>query len=70
MNITSDSQQLTGSASEIAVSTTGLKSVNDQTKPQKTNNAGTDALSARKSDTVQISKKRCGAQQSIKCRQW
>ena len=56
MNVTSDSQQLVRGASENAVNTTGLKSVKDRTKQQKTNSTGTTTPSARKTDTVQISK--------------
>jgi len=37
MNITSANQQLTKSASENAVNTTGLKSIKDRTKEQKLN---------------------------------
>lgn len=56
MNVTSDSQQLIKSASESAVNTTGLKSVKDRTKQQRTNSTGTATQSERKTDTVQISK--------------
>ncbi len=56
MNVTSDNQPLIRSAPENTVNTTDLKSVKDHTKQQKTNKSDTDALSARKSDTVYISK--------------
>ena len=52
----SDSQQLIRIASENAVNTTGLKSIKDRTKQQKTNSTGTTTQSERKADTVQISK--------------
>ena len=56
MNITSANQQLTKSASENAVNTTGLKSIKDRTKEQKLNRTGTTNQPGRKSDSVQISK--------------
>lgn len=56
MNVTSDSHQLIRSASESTVNTTGLKSVKDRTKDQKTNSTGAATPSERKTDTVQISK--------------
>ena len=56
MNITSANQQLTKSASENAVNTTGLKSIKDRTKEQKLNRTGTTTQPGRKSDSVQISK--------------
>ncbi len=52
----SDSQQLIRIVSENAVNITGLKSVKDRTKQQKTNSTGTTTQSERKADTVQISK--------------
>ncbi len=56
MNVTSDSQQLTRSTSEITFNTTGLKPVKDQTKQQKKDSVGTANQPERQPDTVQISK--------------
>ncbi len=56
MNVTSDSQQLTRSTSEIMVNSTGLKSVEDQTRQLRKDSFGTAAQSEKQPDTVQISK--------------
>ena len=56
MNITNANQQLTKSASENAVNTTGLKSVKGRSKEQRLNRADTTTQPGIKSDSVQISK--------------
>jgi hypothetical protein len=56
MNVTSDSQQLVRDASENAVNTIGLKSVEDRAKEQRINRTATTTQPGRKTDTVQISK--------------
>ncbi len=55
MNVTSANQQLTKSASENAVNTTGLKSIKDRIKEHPINRTGTTAQPGKKSDSVQIS---------------
>jgi hypothetical protein len=56
MNVTGYNQQLTRGASENNVNATGVKSVKNRSKQQRTNSAGTTTPSRRKTDKVQISK--------------
>lgn len=56
MNVTGYNQQLTRGASENNVNATGVKSVKNRSKQQRTNSAGTTTPSRRKTDKIQISK--------------
>ncbi len=56
MNVASYNQQLIRGASESNVIATGLKSVKNRTKQQRTNSADTTTPKRRKTDKVQISK--------------
>lgn len=56
MNVTSYNQQLIRGASENNANATGLKSVRNRSKQQRTNSADTTTPKRRKTDKVQISK--------------